>query len=297
MKRIYFGLVMVLFLLAPVFYNVFAADGSSDSEEAPSYYWRKKKYKKKYEELFCLLEREGFTRNQLRKLFSGKQIKFYDNLVRPAPKPEKEESQEEKKERIRKAREEYLDDLLSEASVKRGQKFLVTNDSLLSVVEGSLQVDKEIIASVLRIETNFGNFLGNYKVFNVFNTIFAESPSIKKQRRAEKELVALLILCRENGLDPLMLKGSWAGAFGLCQFIPSGFEPCALDGDGDGKIDLFSLADAVWSTANYLKKWGDWRLGRWDKRNERAVYAYNHSRFYVKTVELYAREIGFLSKK
>jgi membrane-bound lytic murein transglycosylase B len=89
-------------------------------------------------------------------------------------------------------------------------------------------------------------------------------------------------------LDPFEVKGSSHGAFGLLQFIPSSFQKFAIDGNRDGKIDLFNFEDAVASSANYLQKQG-W--GKKEKQKKRALHAYNHDWGYVKTVIKYSKLI------
>ena len=83
------------------------------------------------------------------------------------------------------------------------------------------------------------------------------------------------------------MKGSWAGAFGICQFIPSSYVRFAVDGNGDGVIDLFDFRDAVASIANYLKAHG-WENGRLEAKRQ-AIYAYNHCDSYVDAVLAYAK--------
>ena len=104
---------------------------------------------------------------------------------------------------------------------------------------------------------------------------------------AEEELVHLLVMCRDLGKDPLSVKGSWAGAFGLCQFVPSSFLTYAVDGDGDGVVDLFTFSDAMASIANYLKESG-WQTND-VAQAKKAIHAYNHCDSYVKAVIAYAK--------
>jgi len=99
-----------------------------------------------------------------------------------------------------------------------------------------------------------------------------------------------MVLSKAGGFDPLSIKGSWAGAFGLCQFVPSSYLHYAVDGNGDGRVDLFNVVDALASVANYLKRSG------WEKENQekkkKAIYAYNHCDNYVKAVLAYATAVG-----
>jgi len=86
-----------------------------------------------------------------------------------------------------------------------------------------------------------------------------------------------------EGFDPVKINGSFAGAMGIAQFMPSNIEPLARDGNNDGKIDLFDDADAIASIAYYLKKHG-WRPGIDRQQAEKVIYHYNHSKRYVEAV-------------
>ena len=175
--------------------------------------------------------------------------------------------------------------LLTKKSITRGQKVLVENKEVFREIEKIYGVEREAILAIYRVETNLGRARGNALVFNSLLTM-----SVLENRRidwATEELVSLLILCRMNNIDPFSVKGSWAGAFGLCQFIPSSYLHYAVDGDNDGVIDLFDFDDAMASIANYLKEHG-WRKGN-HEANRKAVWAYNHCDSYVKAVFAYAR--------
>jgi membrane-bound lytic murein transglycosylase B len=175
--------------------------------------------------------------------------------------------------------------LLTKKSIARGQKVLRQNRAMLEKVEAAFGVDKEVILGILRVETNFGSSTGAYPIFNSLLTM-----SLIENRRsswAEEELIELLRICKEQHKDPLSIKGSWAGAFGVCQFIPTSYARFAVDGNGDGSIDLFDFHDAVASIANYLRQHG-FEHHNLSKGRE-AVYAYNHCDNYVKAVLAYAK--------
>jgi len=177
--------------------------------------------------------------------------------------------------------------LLTKKSVERGRKVLTDNYDVLTRVENSYGVDKEIIIAILRIETNFNKYVGKYPIFNSLLTL-----AVIENRRsvwAEGELAELLRISKYLNTDPLSIKGSWAGAFGMAQFIPSSYTKYAVDGNGDGTIDLFDFSDATASIANYLTSHG------WEKnspeKNWKAVYAYNHCDEYVRAVFAYAKAL------
>ncbi len=177
--------------------------------------------------------------------------------------------------------------LLTRLSVERGQQVIRDNLNELKKIEAAFGVEKEVLVAVYRVETYFGRYTGDYPVFNSLLTL-----TVLENRRsawAENEWINLILLSKERGFDPLAIKGSWAGAFGLCQFVPSAYLNYGVDGDGDGRVDLFNVKDALASTANYLKGSG-WEQASLAKK-KKAIYAYNHCDNYVKAVLAYAKAI------
>jgi membrane-bound lytic murein transglycosylase B len=175
--------------------------------------------------------------------------------------------------------------LLTKRSITQGVQFLSRNRAALGAIEQAYGVDREILVAILRVETNFGSYTGNFPVFNSLLT-----RAVIENRRsqwAEEELVYLLRFTGEQGSDPLLIKGSWAGAFGIPQFIPSSYVKYAVDGNGDGRVNLYDVTDALASVASYLRAHG-WERGNGDQ-NRKAVYAYNHCDNYVDAVFAYAQ--------
>jgi membrane-bound lytic murein transglycosylase B len=198
-------------------------------------------------------------------------------------------------------------------SISKSKNFLKENRDLLELAELKYDVPKEVIASVLWVETRHGNYLGNSHVVSVYLSTamcgekqyidmnirnlhdkFKGSSSelselekkihdrsLKKSNWAVEQIAALEKLDAVSPVSALELKGSWAGAFGISQFIPSSYISWAVDGNGDGKINLYSLPDAVFSVANYLKSNG-W--GESDEQKRSAVFHYNNSSAYVDAV-------------
>jgi membrane-bound lytic murein transglycosylase B len=169
-------------------------------------------------------------------------------------------------------------------------------------------VDPEIVTAILLVETKLGSYLGRSQILSTLSTMAAltnsglrailweKTPSNRRltrekfEKKAERrsvwayrELKALIQYADREGLDPLSLKGSYAGAMGICQFMPSNIIAYARDGNADGKIDLFDHADAIASAANYLKQYG-WHPGIDEKKAFKVVRQYNHSDPYVKTI-------------
>jgi membrane-bound lytic murein transglycosylase B len=212
----------------------------------------------------------GFSDEEVQKIFSDSRVTLYPEIL------------DKKGHGINYMNKKF--GLLTLKSVKRGQKVLQENRFILKTIENRYGVNKETVVAIYRLETNLGSYKGRYLVFNGLLTL-----ALLENRRsawAEKELLNLLIFCKNNRKDPLSIKGSWAGAFGLCQFIPSSVIQYAVDGDGNGEIDLNNFSDAMASIANYLKSNG-WENNDLQKKKQ-AIWAYNHCDNYVKAVLAYA---------
>ena len=144
---------------------------------------------------------------------------------------------------------------LEEQRISNGKKFIKENSSLFEKVEREFGVPKEIITSILGVETRYGKIKGSYRVLDSLATLGFDFP--RRSKFFKSELIQFFILTRENNLDINAVQGSYAGAMGYGQFISSSYRAYAVDYDGDGYADLFSsVPDAVASIANYLKKHG-----------------------------------------
>ncbi|MFH0780707.1 MAG: lytic murein transglycosylase [Pseudomonadota bacterium] len=132
-----------------------------------------------------------------------------------------------------------------------GKQHLTIYQELFDRIEAKFQVDREVVVSIWAIESRFGTNQGSFNLFQTLNTLFAAYP--RRSPFYREELINFLILCRDNGLDPLIIKGSYAGAFGQAQFMPSSFNKYAVDFDGDQHPDIInSLPDIFASIAHYL---------------------------------------------
>ena len=144
---------------------------------------------------------------------------------------------------------------LEEKRIANGKKFINDNAALFDRVENEFGVPREIITSILGVETRYGKIKGSYRVLDSLATLGFDFP--RRSKFFKSELIQFFILTRENNLDIHSVQGSYAGAMGYGQFISSSYRAYALDYDGDGYADLFnSVPDAVASIANYLKKHG-----------------------------------------
>ncbi len=150
---------------------------------------------------------------------------------------------------------QYKARTLTEERIAKGVRFMRRNEEILRDAENRYGVPEAIITAVLGIESIYGKSMGRYRALDVLTTL-----SFDHERRApyfQKELEAFFILCKKNDTNPTSVQSSFAGAIGMCQFMPTSILKYALDTDGDGKIDLrFSAADAISSTANFLKESG-----------------------------------------
>ena len=151
--------------------------------------------------------------------------------------------------------DDYKAIFIKKKRIRDGKRFINENIETLERAEKEFGVPKEVITAILGVETNFGSNKGNHRVIDSLTTLGFDDPNRSKFFR--RELIEFFLLTRENNLDILKTKGSYAGAMGYAQFISSSYRAYAIDYDGDGYVDLFnSVDDAIGSIANYLKVHG-----------------------------------------
>lgn len=204
---------------------------------------------------------------------------------------------------------------LQEEPVRAGILFHQTHDSLLAAVQEQYNVHRKDIVAILMWESNLGKNSGDYQIFNIFmgqilfldlaykhaietltaegdTTLFDEISERRKQKRrlksirkrAVENLYYILRLAKQCRSDPLSYKGSWGGAIGFTQFMPFRLG-LAIDGDNNGKVNLYTWPDAIHSIANYLHYY-NYRSE--NKKRRYAIYRYNPMKSYVDGVMLYA---------
>jgi membrane-bound lytic murein transglycosylase B len=147
----------------------------------------------------------------------------------------------------------YIGKRTSKSKLRTGINFYKNNKTLIDEVESEFNIEKELLLSLMGIETNFGAYVGKMDILSSLATLSFD------QRRSEfftNELIILLKLIETNKINYKTLYGSWAGAFGYFQFMPSTITNYALDHNRDDYIDLKNNEDAYPSAANYLKKMG-----------------------------------------
>jgi membrane-bound lytic murein transglycosylase B len=136
------------------------------------------------------------------------------------------------------------------ANIANGLIFMREQKQWLDKAHQQFGVPPEIITALLGVETKYGAYTGKYRVLDSLATLGYNHPT-----RAPfflDELTQFFVLCRDDGFEPTEPLGSYAGAMGLAQFMPSNYRKLALDFDGDGRVDLWSAPDAIGSVANYL---------------------------------------------
>lgn len=194
-----------------------------------------------------LVAEEGFERQELLALFAdaNRQQSILDAIARPAEKT--------------KPWYEYRAIFLTDLRERRGREFFAEHRETLERAERETGVPAEIIVAVIGVETQYGRITGSYRVLDALSTLAFDYP--RRSTFFTAELKNFLLLTRDQGFDPRDLKGSYAGAMGYGQFMPSSYRSYAIDFDGDGRIDIWNNpVDAIGSVANYFKRHG-WRAG------------------------------------
>lgn len=149
---------------------------------------------------------------------------------------------------------DYRKIFLTEKRIKQGKAFIEDNAELLEKAEQEFGVAKEIIAAIIGVETFYGKRQGSYRVLDSLSTLAFDYP---KRPLFWRELKHFFVMSQEQQVNPGEVKGSYAGAMGYGQFIPSSYRRYAVDYDGDGIKDLWhNKADAIGSVANYFKRHG-----------------------------------------
>jgi membrane-bound lytic murein transglycosylase B len=205
-------------------------------------------------------------------------------------------------------------DYLNSWVISLARLYIVENNAVLEKISTRYGVPKEIVVSILLIETHLGQKTGTRCVFNRLasmarctdleilrpylgadlitpdNEAFARRRCREKADWAYNELKALLRLAERDSIDPLEIRGSIYGAIGLCQFMPSNVFAYGVDADQDGRIDPFAKPDALHSIANYLHRNG-WREGLDREGQHRVIFRYNQSTVYANTILAVAEKI------
>ncbi|PCJ89621.1 MAG: lytic transglycosylase [Hyphomicrobiales bacterium] len=158
----------------------------------------------------------------------------------------------------------YLDSATSDNRVNSGREMLSKHKRTLDAIEGRYGVDRHIVVAIWGMESNYGKVLNNPKIVkNVIRSLATLAYADKRRRKfGRSQLVAALLILERGDTTPAGLTGSWAGAMGHTQFIPTTYQAYAVDFDGDGRRNIWtSIPDALGSTAAYLNKM-KWNTGK-----------------------------------
>ncbi len=209
----------------------------------------------------------------------------------------------------------FYEGFLKENVIAQAHSYLQENTELLENISNKYCVPKEIIVSILLVETHLGDSVGGKRAFNTLasmalsteletirpylpkklinprNEDSAKTICRQKADWAYAELKALILYAYQSGFDPLTFMGSIYGAMGLCQFLPSNILAYGVDADNDGRIDLFTKADALYSIANYLREHG-WKCTMEKSSQRDVILLYNKSSIYANTVLTVAQKLN-----
>ncbi len=196
-----------------------------------------------------LEQRHGFNADQLLTQFAqtSPNAKVLQ-LIKPPTSP------------LQRSWERYRPRFLNDRRIDGGVRFWQENQAKLARARALYGVPEEIIVAIIGVETEYGRNTGGFRVLEALATLAFNYPPRAEFFRTELE--QFLLLSRENGLDPLAVKGSFAGAIGIPQFMPGSQRRYAVDFDGDQRIDLSnSVDDAIGSVAHFLEQHG-WQAGQ-----------------------------------
>lgn len=180
--------------------------------------------------------------------------------------------------------EQYRKFFLTEANIAGGARFARDHRGLLTQVSARTGVDGTLVVALSGIETRYGTSVGKFPVFSALYTIMLKVA--KRSDWAAREAAEVLKLGWKQKADPHDIVGSYAGAFGFVQFMPSSFNAYAVDFDGDGRTRWDEWPDALGSAANYLVRHGYDATAAFEPGSAigRSIYAYNHSDNYVRAM-------------
>lgn len=154
---------------------------------------------------------------------------------------------------------EYRKIFITNTRIAGGVEFWDKNAEALKAAEEKYGVPPEMIVAIIGVETRYGGNMGSYRVIDALSTLAFDYP--RRSKYFTKELENYLLLTRDQNIDPTTLKGSYAGAMGFGQFMPSSYRHYAVDFNGDGRVDIWeNTEDAIGSVANYFVEHG-WKPG------------------------------------
>lgn len=201
-----------------------------------------------------MVKKHKFDKKELSNLFSD--VKIQEDSLWFYKKPKKSDDKTY-------YWSDYSKNFLSEKKVQAGVDFLKKHNYYLYKAYKEYKIPSEYIVAIIGIESNYGGFMGNHPTFDTLSTL-----AFKENRRNsffKKELEEYLVMTKKEKINPREIKGSYAGAIGFCQFMPSNFKKIAVDLDKNKQIKLDEPIDAIGSIANYL------RISGWERGTPVAV--------------------------
>jgi membrane-bound lytic murein transglycosylase B len=217
-------------------------------------------------------EAKGIPKSYIETAFSHNGIQIHDKILDRFSRPYEKQSWTN-----------YRKLFITDSRINKGTQFYTENQQELNASAKNIKVDPFLILSIIGVESNYGLHKGEFTVFNALYTQIAKMP--RRAKWAKKELIEFLIYCYNDNIPPHSIKGSYAGAFGYGQFIPSSFNTYAADGNGDGIRKPDEWSDVFASVGNYLAKNGYPVNNPSDQEKVyQSVFAYNHADNYVKAV-------------
>lgn len=194
-----------------------------------------------------MVTRHGFSPDELRALFS--QVQTRESIISAMDRPAES-----------KPWDQYRPIFVTDSRARAGVDFWNRHADVLSRAAQRFGVPEEVIVAIIGVETRYGQHTGGYRVIDALSTLAFGYPRRASFFRGELE--QFLLLSRAEVMDPMQLQGSYAGAMGIPQFMPSSFQRYAIDFDNDGRRDIWNnVSDAVGSVANYLAEHG-WQRGQ-----------------------------------
>ncbi|MFQ6616748.1 MAG: lytic murein transglycosylase [Fidelibacterota bacterium] len=227
-----------------------------------------------YREIIARLREDGVPPDFVEKTISSPAIKIEDEVISRFNHPF---------ERLSYDRYQRL--FVTQDRIAQGKEFYQTHRPLLETVSDSFGVDPFLLVSIVGIESKYGEKSEQFSVFNALHTVIHKLP--RREKWVTREMTEYLKFCYENSIPPHSLYGSYAGAFGYGQFIPSSFNHYSIDMDGDGVRHPYQWPDVLGSIASYLSRHGynvnDPAFSP-GSANWKAILAYNPSGNYVRAV-------------
>lgn len=273
MRKIFISLFFILIII------IYPVEGKGDSDVS--------KTLSRFDSLKARLIADGFDKELIERLYGHPEARFLPQTVKTYA------SYKENKLNYKQ--------FLTSRFVLMGRRYLKQYQDTFREAYKEHNVNPDLIVALLIVESRLGSYTGKYKVFNTLSSLAVagmedlglnsqserSEESLnkleKKGKWAYAELKAFLTYTISRNIDLFSIKGSFAGAFGIPQFVPSSLVNFGCDGDGDGVVDLYNHHDAIMSVANYLRAHG-WRKDASREQKEKALFQYNQSTYYVKTI-------------